>query len=242
MSIIDDLYNNRKGNLTGYDCPKCLNRGDFSISTDDYSGFIECDCMRIRRILKIIEKSGLSGVFKQYSFDRYSTEHDWQKVVLNTAKDFVNNEQSSFFIGGQVGCGKTHICTAICNAFMKQGKSVKYIVWNDAVTQLKQNVSENKMLYNSLIEELKNVKILYIDDLFKIEPTKADIDNAFKIINYRYNESKSDTDKKTIISSEKTMTELMTIDEAIASRIKEMCGNFVLNIEKDIEKNYRNQK
>ena len=43
----------------------------------------------------------------------------------------------------------------------------------------------------------------------------------------------------TIISSEKTLREILDIDEAVGSRIYEMAQGYILNISADPAKNYR---
>lgn len=62
---------------------------------------------------------------------------------------------------------------------------------------------------------------------------------AFEIINYRYNNQ----DLITIISSERTLTDLLDIDEAIAGRIAEKSkpGGYCINLNKDTKKNWRMQ-
>ena len=93
--------------------------------------------------------------------------------------------------------------------------------------------------YEELLKPWKTVDVLYIDDLFKTEqgknPTTADVNIAFEILNYRYRNSKLIT----IISSERTIQEIVGIDEAVGSRIFEKSGNYCINISKDIKKNYR---
>ena len=45
-----NTINDTPGNLTGYDCPRCKNRGNIAIPKEDGEISIrECDCMRIRR-------------------------------------------------------------------------------------------------------------------------------------------------------------------------------------------------
>lgn len=134
--------------------------------------------------------------------------------------------------------GKTHLCTAICGHYIKQGRNTLYMSWEDESKKLKALVTDY-VAYQSLINEYKNVEVLYIDDLFKTQqgeaPTKADINLAFEIINNRL----FSPDKITIISSEKTLNELLDYDEATMSRICEKTGNYKINIGKDIKKNYR---
>ena len=76
----------------------------------------------------------------------------------------------------------------------------------------------------------KTVEVLYIDDLFKTEqgrnPTTADVNIAFEILNYRYR----NPELITIISSERTIQDIVKIDEAVGSRIFEKSRNCCINI------------
>lgn len=238
-----DSYNDMTGSLTGYDCPKCKNKGQIMYIKDGYEYIKECECVNTREMLMIAEKSGLGDVLKEYTFAKYKHEEEWQQLIYDKAIKFISDAGANcFYIGGQVGSGKTHICTAVVREFIKKHVDVQYVIWNEIATKLKQNIMDNSKEYDNDVERLKNSTVLYIDDLFKTDPTKADIDKAFQIINYRYNQSKSNQDKRfvTIISSEKTFEELIQIDEAIASRIMEMSKKeYSLSISKDISKNMR---
>ena len=81
-----------------------------------------------------------------------------------------------------------------------------------------------------------------MDDLFKSEkgkvPTSADINIAFEILNARY----QDPTKITILSSERIIRELMSIDEAIASRIYQMSQGFYLEIKPNPRMNQRTRE
>lgn len=241
--------NSTKGNLNesdGYDCPKCLNRGYFLVSKDCGTYYDEvmviCKCKSIRKALIRLADSGLKSVVSDYRFENYNTESEWQKKLLDTAKSFVDNGEGKwFFIGGQSGIGKSHLCTAIAISLLKRGNDVKYMIWQDEASNLKRAIN-NTPCANEL-EAYKNVDVLYIDDLFKTgredgelqKPTLADIKLAFEILNTRIAKQKI-----TIISTECTLPELIEIDEAIAGRIKQLCGNeYCLSIGKDRTKNYR---
>ncbi|MBQ2151875.1 MAG: hypothetical protein II440_00315, partial [Clostridia bacterium] len=93
--------------------------------------------------------------------------------------------------------------------------------------------------YEKELDKWKKIKVLYIDDMFKTEqgrsPTTADINLAFEIINYRY----INNDLVTIISSEKTVAEMVSIDESVGSRIFEKAKNYCVSVSKDITRNYR---
>lgn len=245
QECVDNL-NNAEGYLTDYDCPECKNRGYiYYLDDNDMECCRECKCMKVRRIRARAKKSGLGEALKKYTFDKYKREKPWQIDVYDKARDFVKEKTNCFFIGGAVGAGKSHICTAISGCLIKQGYEVQFVVWNDAVTELKQLAYDYPDEYNSYLERLKTVDVLYIDDFFKTTPTTADIDKAFQIINYRYNMMNVGSKKKliTIISSEKNIDDLERIDKAIASRLYEMASEkYVLAIDEGDDRNMRYNK
>lgn len=239
-----DWFNEEEGELIGYDCPKCKNKGRIAYLGDD--GYIftkQCSCMPFRKAMYLAEKSGLGNTLKEYTFEKYNHDEKWQEGIFLKAKEFLTDETAHcFYIGGQNGSGKSHICTAISGWFLEKGIDVHFCFWNDIVTELKQTVMDDTDKYDTLLEKLQTATILYIDDFFKIKPTTADMDKAFQIINYRYNLCKKTGAKRfiTIISSEKTLSDLVELDEAIASRIVEMSNKkYALSVEKDTNKNMR---
>ena len=166
-------------------------------------------------------------------------KYQWQQNIKNKAIEYTRQDKKQwFYIGGQVGSGKTHLCTSIVNELMKQGFSARYMLWRDEIVKLKANVMDAQE-YNLAIHDWKNVAVLYIDDLFKTKkgkmPTTADIQIAFEIINYRYNNK----ELLTLFSSEKLINELLDIDEATGSRIFQMAKNYIIEIRPDKRKNIR---
>lgn len=238
-----DSENKKQGDLKGYNCPICNNKGYvYYLDENDNECAKECKCMPIRYARANAEYSGLGNALKVYTLKRYTHNEKWQNYIYTKAINFINDASAScFFIGGAVGSGKSHICTAIVREFLKMGKDVQFAVWNETVTTLKQNIIENAESYNNKLDELQHASVLYIDDFFKTTPTEADIDKAFKIINYRYNAVKAHSNNRfiTIISSEKTIDELLKIDEAIASRIVELAKDYTVEIQRDGNKNIR---
>lgn len=238
-------YNNKQGELTGYDCPECKNRGDFMTVRDGYEVYKNCFCWNIRNTIKRMEESGLGNLLSLYTFDKYQCEEEWQKDTFNKAKAFVSSDKNWFSMLGQSGSGKSHICTAISRELLKKGMDLKYMMWLDEVTILNQSISNNPDRYEMLMKELKNVQVLYIDDFLKSDnetkPSAADIKRANEILNYRYNKARMDKTKRwiTIISSERTFAQLLSYDQALAGRIAEMTKPDNLIVLEGEEKNYR---
>lgn len=224
-------YNSTPGTLSGYNCEKCLNRGNIAEIRDGEEIMIQCECMEKRKALKRLKDSGIAGSIKVKTFSSFIDTNDFQKNIKSQAAKFVKSYKGKwFFIGGQNGCGKTHICTAIVGQLLKIGKSVRYLLWEDDVPFLKSKVNEPE--YKSLISDYQQTDVLYIDDLFKSTPTEADIRIAFQLLDYR-NRNHSCT----IISSERMTDEIYKINPAIGGRIIE--NSMKINIPKDKRKDYR---
>ncbi|MBQ7542571.1 MAG: ATP-binding protein [Clostridia bacterium] len=233
-----DMQNAMQGSLSDYDCPICKNKGCTYVLDGMVQLMRPCSCMEIRAGIQRMKRSGMYEQLDKLTFEAYRVEEQWQKDLLNTAKRYADNhDKPAFFMGGQRGAGKTHLCTAICAALMKQGFAVRYFVWETDVKEIlnRSGVSDREER-EALVQPLLQSPVVYLDDFFrKDSPSPAERSIAFDVINRRYIEGKI-----TIISSERTMNALLNIDEAIASRIKEMCGNtYCLNIADDPRKNYR---
>lgn len=236
-----ESFNRTQGHLNdldGIDCPKCLNRGEIAHYSRETGQCVRiCECMKKRRTVRLMRESGLDGSIKKFS--EFRTEEPWQADIKRAAMDFVTQEKARcFYIGGQSGAGKTHICTAIAREFLKQCREVRYIVWVQAVEQLK---SYDNAYRFEQSDDYSSVEILYIDDFFKPcgnnSYSSAEIRKTFELIDRRYKQP----DKITIISSELSLSEVGRIDQATAGRIYETAdhGKYALTVPNDAKYNFR---
>lgn len=213
----------------GYKCNKCKDR--LYILKDDVA--YECECKSLREAERILELSGISEEFKTKTFANfnYKTNNDVAKAfttALSYSKNFENNKlnrRNSILFMGQPGSGKTHLSIAIANQLIENHISVIYMQYRDVITTLKQTICNNPEVYQNQISKYKDAKVLLIDDLFKGNITKSDINIMFEIINHRYLKKLS-----TITSTEKTFDELLDIDEAVGSRFIEMSKNYLVQL------------
>lgn len=236
-----NLFNLSKGNLDkidGYDCTICNNNGFVVDIGENGNTFAKrCKCQSIRETLRKAARSGIGNLL-DYTFDKFVVSDEWQKKIKTTAQNFCNDDTYNwFYIGGQVGCGKTLICSIVSNYYVNKGLMLRYMIWNEEVKKLKAVINDRS--YSELMKRYTDAEVLYIDDFLKTTrgeiPTSADMNIAFEIINQRIRQ----TDKITIISSEKTLEELMEYDEATMSRIYEKSGPYKLGIERNQDRNYR---
>ena len=227
-----------------YKCSKCRDML-FILNKDEA---IACECRDIRIAETILQKSGISEKFREKTFESFKYEIDSEILraytkAVNYSKDFVKafdnsknkraiNKISSIILVGQVGSGKTHLSMAIANTLLSKGISVIYMPFRDIITQIKQNILDEEY-YKKYISRYQRAKVLLIDDLFKGNISKSDINIIFEIVNYRYLNN-----LPMIISSEYDINSLLQIDEAIGSRLIEMSEENIVQI-KGKKLNYR---
>ena len=231
---IVELYNDNVGDKEYLQCDKCKNRGDYLEIRNGVHYYIKCECVKSYYNKQRIENIGVDTT---KTLDNFITKEPYQKQMLTACKDFLTNDKQTLMLSGQVGCGKTHAGGGTLLEFIKQGASGKYMKWKQDVIKLKRVMFEDS--YDKLIEPYLNADVLYIDDLLKTtkgaEPTSADADIIYKIIDYR-NANK----KKTIISCELYLDEIEEIDEAVASRIGE--NSMQVNVKRDKKRDYRKER
>jgi DNA replication protein DnaC len=242
-----DCEYHRRGFCRECTCDKCV--GGFLIEEwrealrrGEQTGPRECDCVKAARSRKRLRDAGLERLAERCTFDSFLTDKPWQEAMKKAAQDYlaVCREQS-FFLSGQSGCGKTHLCTALCNEIIRRGGSLRYFRWVKDGTRLKQLVTERDGGYDKEIAALIKTPYLYIDDLFKQELTAADIRLAYEILGGRCNKG-----RPVILSSERSLEYIRAArggdGEAVAGRIFESCGRGKYCLElSGAEKNMRFQ-
>jgi len=222
----------------GVDCPICKNRGYIAVVRDGYVVCDTCECVKERRVNLFLKKSGLEQVAKKHTIANFIAVEDWQQNLKDLAIEYLKEDWKTkwFLVGGQIGSGKTMICSAIMIEVMKKGVSGLYIRWQDEIKRLRALKFKEEELQEA-VARLVKPKVLYIDDLFKthgkIDDDDFDITN--NIVNLRYA-----SDKITIFSSELSLTKLEEIDDSFASRIFERATEkYCLTVSENALKNYR---
>lgn len=239
-----ELYNELPGRLADYDCPECLNRGDYmALDECGKPRIYQCRCLRQRDTMKHIRMSGLGDAVQKYRFDNFDTDTEWRSEIKNKTLDYVENHGIKWLVlMGQSGSGKSHLGTATSAEIMRREcVDMRYVVWTEESKELVATVNDRDS-YQQLIKPMKDASILYIDDFLKSKdgkmPTDGEVRAAIELINRRYFENKT----ATILSSEFYIEDLMNIDQSMAGRIFEMTGvngEYHIPIQRDVKKNFR---
>lgn len=214
-----------------YRCPLCRDTGIIiKVGKDGNEYETDCECSKKLMIAARLKRSGLAKGFIKKSFEEYDTYHNSQLIdAKNTAKRFTelfltedSSNRPSLMLCGQAGAGKTHLGTACSVVLIEKGIDVICMGYREEMTSLKSKIMD-EVAYNRRITKFKTASMLFIDDFLKGKVTESDVNVIYEIINHRYSNN-----LPVIISTEKTLDELIDFNEGIGSRLIEMCAGHII--------------
>lgn len=203
----------------------------------------DCKCRAKMLTEARMNASGISIAFRNKTIEGYEAgvnkelQNAKHKALeyMEEFSDIEREEHNSIMFLGNPGSGKTHLSLGIGNKLLNSyGVGCMYMPYRETMTELKHlNAGEYKIQYAEKMHRITTVRLLIIDDLFKGTVTDADLNYVFQIINQRYLNN-----LPFVLSSEKSPTELLAIDEAIGSRLLQQAKGRVVHI-KGKDTNYR---
>ena len=223
-----------------YECPVCKDTEMVLYVEDGVEYARPCECQARKRAKRLMRASGISEEDQGKGFADFQTFKEKSlEQARNTAimyyRCFLKNQGqrvNSIVLCGASGRGKTMLGLCICNNLIKNNIEVKYMAYRQEITALKQVVTDD-FSYSNRINTYKNAAVLFIDDYLKGKITESDINIMYEIINHRYLAR-----LPIVLTTERTVSEMMEIDEATASRLVEMSREYIVTLGADTQ-NYR---
>ena len=224
---------------SGIDCALCRNKGSVAVLEEDGPRMCvrPCACRGRRATALRLKRCGMLERARLCTFGGFRTDTALQARMKELALAWLEDGSGRWLaFCGQSGAGKTHLCTAaFVQAVARRGLAGEYMLWGPALREIKGDPAVGGA---ALLARYKDAPLLYVDDLFKgradLPVSDWDLRLAFELLDYRYANC-----LPTILSTERSFPQLAALDEAIAGRLRERCGPYLINIAPGPEKNYR---
>ncbi|MEG2658681.1 MAG: ATP-binding protein [Clostridiales bacterium] len=186
-----------------YTCALCHDTG--YIFKDDVA--IRCKCRAENDFALRQKRAGITPHLKKMDFGNFNysfyseakrtenrtTYRDSARVIVDKSKEFCQDiidekEALGIVFMGSVGCGKTYLAAAIANRLIENKIDVEFVVVPDFLDELRSTFDyDSPATEIELMNRIKKVPVLILDDLGAHNYTEWSIKTLFAIINYRVN-------------------------------------------------------
>lgn len=237
-------------NKHNYFCSKCKDQVGYIVIEDGVEYWKQCECIERRKVQRLMKSSAITEGFQRLGFSNFRTEEKDEVIVdayqcalsyynsFKSIEEMKQERKNSIALLGQPGAGKTHLLTAIANNLIqKKHLHVIYFPFVEGFNDLKDDFDQ----LEEKLTRMKSADVLFIDDLFKPvsvndkygrrkvpKATEWQIEQMYAVINHRYLNH-----LPILISSELDIDEMVAVDEALATRILEMCKDYLVVIHGD---------
>jgi DNA replication protein DnaC len=106
--------------------------------------------------------------------------------AFNQARAFAGALNGWLVIHGGYGCGKTHLAAAIANQAVDRGVPTLYLTVPDLLDWLRATYDDQSATFEDRFEEIREVRLLVLDDFGSQSATPWAQEKVFQIINHRY--------------------------------------------------------
>ncbi len=159
----------------------------------------ECKYKKLSK-LKFSQNKNISTYYLpqnvlEASVESYDLKDEKRIKIINYLKKFIEDFKNienpkGLYIYGSFAIGKTYTLAMIANELAKENISSALVYFPDLVSNLKSSLS-NQEEFEKIIDDLKNVDVLLLDDLGSENMTAWVRDEIFgPLINYRLMEKK----------------------------------------------------
>jgi DNA replication protein DnaC len=184
------------------DCPHCQGVGylrvDLPVGHPDFGKVETCVCRRAQINLQVRQKLfSMSNLEKlsHLTFENFNPrghvglrplEADSLERAYNQSQQFAQKLEGWLLLQGDFGCGKTHLAAAIANFAVSLGVPTLFITVPDLLDTLRFSYDNPQATYEERFDEIRQSKLLILDDFGTENATSWAQEKLFQIINYRY--------------------------------------------------------
>ncbi len=106
--------------------------------------------------------------------------------AFNSAQYYSQNLNGWLLLQGGYGCGKTHLAAAVANFVVDMGVPTLFLTVPDLLDTLRSAYGADDTSFEERFDQIRNAKLLVLDDFGTQNATDWAREKLFQIINYRY--------------------------------------------------------
>ena len=180
--------------------------------------------------------SGLPEELKNLTLKSFECSEPWQRKALEVAESFAKKPEGLLFLGGQSGCGKSHLAAGIIYRVSKSGSQPPlYYSWPDLLAAGRRTSRDWRS--TDIRDTLKDCRMLVVLDDFLAapngRPSTAALETAFEIISAR-----TANKLPTVLASPYTAEKINALYSVLFKKIARAAGGRLISIDPDETKDY----
>ncbi len=217
--------------VTSNKCPLGKCDGNGLIYVPEFDAYKVCECMKLDVQKKMLSFACIPEEFREFKVNEfdvsiYSSEEN--RIIAQAAKGaavgLVKNFEKIndigrglYFYSAMTGSGKTRLMASLGNAIVKtKNVNVRFITASNLFDKIKGTFNGEDDEYGKMMDEIKNIDVLLLDDIGAEMPTDWTSSIFCSILNERLTQK-----KMTIFTSNYSINKL-PYDNRIISRINKM--------------------
>lgn len=232
------------------ECQACSGFGYIWSELDKFPQACSCKMMNEKSFKIAKELDGEE--YKDFNLSTFEKKESHQKYMHKIATKFLSRRGTfSILFLGQAGAGKTHLCFSVAKELMKKGAWLEIIKFDYLIYLIERTLDDVSAL-NQVIEKYLQCDYLLIDDYLNQHyivrggrSTRFIYEKYLRLINYIIQRRRM-WKKPILLTSELLLDEIAKISPESALSLKQMAthydNQFIIQIDRDEEKNYRRKK
>ncbi len=133
--------------------------------------------------------------FKDMTFENFKVEGrlglgenevNSLRVGLTLSEQYAHDLQGWLLLMGEYGTGKTHLAAAVANFVVSMAVPVLFLTVPDLLDWLRFSFGSTDQSFESRFDEIRNIRLLVLDDLGTQSSTPWAQEKLYQILNYRY--------------------------------------------------------
>ncbi len=183
-------------------CPYCHGLGylrtDTTIGSPDFGKLEICVCRKANVTNAVRDRLfALSHLdeLKDLTFETFKArggkglgelQANSLEMAYNQARHYAQSLNGWLLLQGGYGCGKTHLAAAVANYAVGMGVPTLFLTVPDLLDTLRFAYNDADTTFEDRFDEIRNAKLLVLDDFGTQNTTGWAQEKLFQIINYRY--------------------------------------------------------